>query len=108
MFWWGNFFSCTLHLSGIYKLQFEQALLSNIDVLQKNNFYICINKNEWEHHFETANYIAVNELDMGGMHTIIKQQQFIKLAAKFSLHQCNEMDVLLEKCFTAILRLLKY
>jgi hypothetical protein len=108
MFWWGNFFSCTLHLSGRYKLQFEQALLNNIDALQKNNFYICINKNEWEHHFETDNYIAVRELNMQEINTIIEQHQFIKLAAKFSLHQCNEMDVLLEKCFAAIIQLLKY
>jgi hypothetical protein len=108
MFWWGNFFSCTLHLSGKYKIQFEQAVLNSTDAVQKNNFYICINKNEWEHHFETANYIGASELSIQEISTIIKQQQFIKLAAKFSLHQCNEMDVLLEKCFSAIVQLLKY
>jgi hypothetical protein len=108
MFWWGNFFSCTLHLSGVYKRQFEPALLNNIAAMQKDGFYICINKNEWEHHFETANYIAAGELSELQIGTIINQQQFIKLAAKFSLHQCNEMDVLLEKCFSAILQLLKY
>lgn len=108
MFWWGNFFSCTLHLSGRYKRQFEQIILSNTDVVKKNDFYICINKNEWEHHFETANYTAVSELNMQEINAIISGQQFIKLAAKFSLHQCNEMDVLLEKCFSAIIQLLKY
>jgi len=108
MFWWGNFFSCTLHLSGEYKLQFKQALLNNITALKKNDLYICINKNEWEHHFEAGNYIALSELSTQEINTIINQQQFIKLAAKFSLHQCNEMDVLLEKCFSAIVQLLKY
>ena len=108
MFWWGNFFSCTLHLSGGYKSQFKQALLHNIAALKKNDLYICINKNEWEHHFEAGNYIAVHALSPQEINTIINQQQFIKLAAKFSLHQCNEMDVLLEKCFSAIVQLLKY
>jgi hypothetical protein len=108
MFWWGNFFSCTLHLSGRYKLQFAGALLNNIAVLKENDFYICINKNEWEHHFEAGNYIAVNALSPQEIHTIINGHQFIKLAAKFSLHQCNEMDVLLEECFSAIIQLLKY
>jgi hypothetical protein len=92
----------------VYKRQFEPALLNNIAAMQKDGFYICINKNEWEHHFETANYIAAGELSELQIGTIINQQQFIKLAAKFSLHQCNEMDVLLEKCFSAILQLLKY
>jgi hypothetical protein len=108
MFWWGNFFSCTLHLSGQYKQQFEQVLLRNLHALKKNDFYICINENEWEHHFETVNYKATTGLDAQEIKSIMNQQQFIKLAAKFSLHQCNEMDVLLENCFSAIIQLLKY
>ena len=51
MFWWGNFFSCTLHLSGNYKTMFLLALEKNIAAMQNNNFYLCTNTNEWEHHF---------------------------------------------------------
>jgi len=108
MFWWGNFFSCTLHLSGSYKVKFEQALQNNVGVMQKNNFYICINKYEWQHHFEADNYLPVNKLNEAEIKKIITQQHFIKVAAKFSLHQWNEIDVLLEKSFTDILHLLKY
>ncbi len=108
MFWWGNFFSCSLHLSGKYKVLFENALQKNIYLLQKNNFYICINKNEWQHHFEADNFLPVNILSEEKIKTIITQQHFIKVAAKFSLQQWNEMPVLLEKSFTDILYLLKY
>jgi hypothetical protein len=108
MFWWGNFFSCTLHLSGSYKIMFQQNVIKNIAVLPKDIFYICINKDEWQQHFEEDNYVALNKLTRAEIQKIIVQQHFIKVAAKFSLHQFNEIDVLLEKSFADALHLLKY
>jgi hypothetical protein len=108
MFWWGNFFSCTLHLSGSYKTMFKQGLLKNSHALQQGNWYICTGNNEWEHHFEVSNYVAANTLTEEEINTTLSQQHFIKVAAKFSLHQWNEMDVLLQKTFSDVLHLLKY
>jgi hypothetical protein len=106
MFWWGNFFSCTLHLSGSYKKMFEQAVQKNIAAGKKSNFYICINKDEWQHHFKADNYLPVNTLTTTAIKQIIIEQPFIKVAAKFSLQQCNEIEVLLEKSFADLLYLL--
>ncbi|GAB2825568.1 hypothetical protein [Ferruginibacter profundus] len=108
MFWWGNFFSCTLHLSGTYKTMFKQALQNNSNAMRQHNLYLCTNNNEWEHHFEAGNYIAANTLDEEEINTALSQQHFIKVAAKFSLHQWNQMDVLLQKAFSDLLHLLKY
>jgi hypothetical protein len=108
MFWWGNFFSCTLHLSGSYKTMFQQNLMNNIGALQLSNFYLCINEAEWQHHFEANNYTALNKLTHEEIKKIVLQQHFIKVAAKFSLHQWNEIEELLEKSFTDVLHLLKY
>jgi hypothetical protein len=107
MFWWGNFFSCTLHLSGGYKTLFEQALQNNISILQQNNFYLCINEDEWQHHFDADNYVPANTLTAQKAVSIILQQRFIKVSAKFSLQQWNEMEELLENCFSTVLQLLK-
>src|SRR6185369_6006174 len=41
MFWWGNFFSTTLHLSGKYKELHSKNLINNFEELKKNEFYIC-------------------------------------------------------------------
>ena len=108
MFWWGNFFSCTLHLSGNYKNQFEQALQHNVTAMQKNNFYICVNEDEWQHHFDQENYLPAATLSAEEIKTILSSQHFIKVAAKFSLHQWNEMEGLLEKSFSDTLHLLQY
>ncbi len=108
MFWWGNFFSCTLHLSGSYKTIFQQNLIKNIEALRFNNYYICINQEEWQHHFEENNYTPLHKLTRAEIEKIVLQQHFIKVAAKFSLHQWNEIEVLLKKSFTDALHLLKY
>jgi len=107
MFWWGNFFSCSLQLSGKYKATFVELLQQNAVVIQQQNLYICINQDEWQHHFEADNYIAANAITEEKLQALLSQQHFIKVAAKFELHQWNEIDVLLEKSFSAMLQLLK-
>jgi hypothetical protein len=106
MFWWGNFFSCTLHLSGSYKTDFLQALQNNIGLMQSNNFYLCINNEEWQHHFETTNYLPANLLQEEKIKAIIAQHHFVKVAAKLKLHQWEDVPVLLEKSFTEMMGLL--
>jgi hypothetical protein len=107
MFWWGNFFSCTLHLSGNYKTLFLQALQNNTGALQKNNLCICHNKDEWQHHFENDNYMPANLLTEEEIKKILVQRHFIKVAAKFPLHQWDDAPVLLEKSFTEMMALLR-
>lgn len=103
MFWWGNFFSCTLHLSGSYKKLFEEALIRNMDVFKKAGYYICINEDQWQHHFETGNYAEMNTRSEEEIKAIITQQPFIKIARRFPLQQWNEMPALLERSFSELL-----
>jgi hypothetical protein len=107
MFWWGHFFSCSLHLSGMYKTMFVEVLQQNSHLIRQHDWHICVNEEEWEHHFETDNYIAANTVTEEKLYALLSQQHFIKVAAKFELHQWNEIDALLEKSFSAMLQLLK-
>ncbi|HMK05070.1 MAG TPA: hypothetical protein VK489_12790 [Ferruginibacter sp.] len=108
MFWWGNFFSITLQLSGTYKKMFEDKLSKNIKGLRANEFYLCINEDQWQHNFDEDNYIAVNQLTDEETGSHIRQKPFIKLAVKLPLDRWNEMPVLLERSFFTILELLRY
>ena len=60
MFWWGNHFSITLHLSGKSKNIFEEKILASFPLLRE--FSLCVHNDPWEHHFEKSNYNAVYEL----------------------------------------------
>ncbi|MCP9750655.1 hypothetical protein [Ferruginibacter sp. HRS2-29] len=92
MFWWGNFFSCTLLLKGHYADTFRESIIHN---LQKGSsgIYICIGHNEWDHHFEAGNYVPASEYNMEEL----GNRSFIKLAIKYDLEKWNEMRWLLEE-----------
>ncbi|MEO6253378.1 MAG: hypothetical protein ABIO79_08745 [Ferruginibacter sp.] len=106
MFWWGNFFSITLHVSGAYKQLFQERILENID-LANPGIFICINENQWHHHFEALNYKPVHQLSAKERKTLILENQFVKLAVKFPLQQWNEIPRLLDRSFKAIIEMLK-
>ena len=107
LFWWGNFFSMTLQLSGTYKLLLEEQICNHKNLLDQNQFYVCIHESPWHHYFENDNYIAVKQLAQKEMEEIIGQKHFIKLAVKIPLEQWKEIPGLLEKSFITILELLE-
>jgi hypothetical protein len=106
MFWWGNFFSITLHLSGEYKKIFQQKINENIKSV-KQDIFICINENQWQHHFEADNYIEAKKLSEGELLKLIVEKPFIKLALKFPLHPWDAIPLLLDKTFVEMIKMLK-
>lgn len=91
VFWWGNFFSISLHLAGGF-LQQRQARLTNW-MLDKHNagWYISNSNDAWQHHFEPGNYIAIEEcMETEGRLQAIGQREFIKLAKKLPLQQWDD------------------
>lgn len=107
MFWWGNFFSVTLQLSGSYKQLLEENILKNKEIADLYDFYICINESQWHHHFAAENYITVNQLNDQEFEQIIRQKHFVKMAIKYSLNEWKEIHLLLENSFTDMMKLLE-
>ncbi len=107
MFWWGNFFSITIQLSGRYKKMFEKSIIKNGKVCNDKNFYCCINDDQWQHHFNAGNYCKVSAMGIEKFENNIKEHQFIKIAIPYSLHLWNEIPVLLEQTFFEMLQLLR-
>lgn len=101
MFWWANFFSITLHVSGIYVADLKEKLLKNKTLLE-TDFYIGINENQWEHHFEVNNFVPYHQLTAAQHTKLFRQNDFIKLALKFDLHQWNHMHALLSAGYKKI------
>jgi hypothetical protein len=108
LFWWGNFFSCTLHLSGRYKKDAAPKIISSRSVLLKNDFFICVSDDPWEHHFENDNYAGINKISKKDFEKIIREKSFIKLAQKIPLTQWDDAEKILLDSFKKILTLLKY
>src|SRR5688500_3117812 len=79
MFWWGHFFSSTLHLAGRFAK--PETLAAAYPVLQDH--YIGIHTDPWQHHFEKDNYRAVKELTEQEWVDALQQQPHIKIAARW-------------------------
>ena len=97
MFWWGNFFSVTLHLSGRYKKMFEKNILKNINRTDLKDFYLCTGNKEWEHHFDDTNYKKIGELDRNEIASVFEKKTYLKLAARSPLDFIAETEKMLNR-----------
>jgi hypothetical protein len=102
MFWWGNFFSSTLHLSGKYKEKYSNTIKNLYDELCRNEFYTCINEEEWHHHLEKENYLPVKSFTANDFADHVKKRSFIKLSIELSFSQWDNAIQLLSENFTRI------
>ncbi len=85
LFWWGNFFSSTLHLSGAAKTKYLSKVEQGYEALSNGEYYIGNNADQWQHHFATDNYKSVKELSKEIFTEHCRQNDHIKIAAKCAL-----------------------
>lgn len=106
LFWWGNFFSTTLHLEGDYKLRYEENIRKAFASLQEKDFFINTNTDPWEHHFEADNYTALKNIDAPGFDSLTRNSSFIKLSNKISLDQWDTAEKDLSEIFRQLILIL--
>lgn len=106
MFWWGNFFSITLHLSGHYKELYQQAIGNNIQKKVEGGYYICVNDKAWEHHFDAVNYVPAASFNAEELNSHLKREEFLKIAVKIDLSQWNDLQAVLPKAYKNVIDLL--
>ncbi len=106
MFWWGHFFSTTLHLSGNYKKAFQEKIIAAYPLLTEKGVFYCINDSQWQHDFETGNYTLLTMENKTVIEKNIREEPFIKLAIKISLHQWDDATDILSNHFREIIEML--
>jgi hypothetical protein len=107
MFWWGNFFSTTLHLKGEYQKKYVDCLRTQFLLLCQNNFHISIAEDEWRHDFGEDNYIPLNTIDATSYEKILTNEGFLKISAKISINQWDEAAELLLNYYRTIFKALQ-
>ena len=101
-FWWGNFISITLQLSGNYQLAYQQQLFDNLAAMPNNNWQLCCNSYAWQHHFKPNNYKPFGSFS----NQALQRLPFVKLAKKIPLQEWDDMDIFLLENFKNVLQLL--
>jgi hypothetical protein len=100
-FWWGNFFSIGIQVSG----GFKEKLLQQIPAWP-TDAYICVQASPWEHHFGRDNFLPLAELDVKEIEVIAGRQEFLKLAMALPVSQWESSPTFLLNGFTSYLDLL--
>jgi hypothetical protein len=103
LFWWGNYFSITLHLKGIYKEMFAQSIKENIFSLAEKHFSICISADQWRHELEDGNYISLLRITENELNGIIEKNEFLKFSAKSEFAQWDNSAIILMGLYKNIL-----
>jgi hypothetical protein len=90
-FWWGNFFSITLHLKGMYRNRFAERIITAQEQLSMKKYALAVSDEEWQHHFGKENYRPVHEFRTDEFRKYVSQHPYLKLSIAFPLLQWNEM-----------------
>ena len=81
-FWWGNFFSITLQVSGSFKTMVVPKLVNAAKQNLLSNWYVGINDDKWKHDFTETNYAL---LPQDEMIKLMQAENTLKLAKKIPL-----------------------
>ena len=101
-FWWGNYFSITLQLSGKFFKQYKAELSRFIKDKQDEAYFICVSESPWDHHFEESNYKPFNAVASEE----ILQKNFIKIAARLPLNKWNDAEIFFRKQYREFIEML--
>ncbi len=103
-FWWGNFFSVTLQLSGKYQYDYSEQLIHAYPELSKQGFFACIQDDQWHHHFGADNYQPVSAMTATEWHTLVRKKSFVKIANTVPLEDWNNAREKLMKIFRQLMQ----
>jgi hypothetical protein len=101
-FWWGNFFSITLQLSGEYRHTHFSALQQAIDKDVFTGWFLGCSDSAWEHHFESDNYESIEQ----GNNYSLEHLSTIKIAKKIPLNKWDEVELFLKDNFRYLMEVL--
>jgi len=91
MFWWGHFFSITLHLSGTNKFEFWKKIANHLSLFSGNHFYIYTGQKEWEHDIDPS-YKEISSLNNIELEKVIAENSFLKIAIKFPIDSLEAIE----------------
>ncbi|WP_017731464.1 hypothetical protein [Nafulsella turpanensis] len=105
-FWWGNYFSCTLHLQGHSLRTFRPTLIESLPASSLPDDFASVNDTPWEYHFQPDNYRPLSSFKSNELEELL-DKDFFKISRKLPLEEYQQLPSFARNCFQQYLRLLK-
>jgi hypothetical protein len=92
MAWWGNEFSCTLHIQGETWEELRTTFLKkNKSILEYEDVYFCVNEDPWDYDFIPENYLLISQIKPLALTEMISERSFIKLSRRLLLTKSHQL-----------------
>jgi hypothetical protein len=96
-FWWGNYFSVTLHLKGQFQQTYQDKLSANFEALAESGHLICLATDEWEHELREPYFTNLRSMGFENYQQALVSMPFLKIAKPFPLYEWSSMVDLLRE-----------
>ena len=83
-------------------------MLHHYEFLKEQGFYICINPEQWQHHFDETNYKLISSIGSTSYAAIITEKEFVKIAKPIKLDNWKTVTALLMEIFQQYKVILSY
>lgn len=94
-FWWGNYFSVTLHLKGKYQQLYVPIIQEKIQLLAKAGFRLSISGDEWEQDIESPEFIPLDKHTSHLTSLKLSEADFYRVSCPVAFSNWNEMKEIL-------------
>ncbi|MCL6524196.1 MAG: hypothetical protein K6T34_05990 [Thermoflavifilum sp.] len=91
LFWWGHYFTCTLHVSGKFLHQYRFQLEQHFYTLQQSDWWISCSDAEWTHQLhDRSHYQPLTALSLETYKQLLLKRHFVKLAKSYPLEKWEQ------------------
>ena len=105
-FWWGHFFSITLHLKGKYATQYLHKMQQALAAQQLNDFWVSVSGSEFNFDLSHPDYVpAASHPKL--LAAVPNRHPFIKLSYRLPFSQWNTVSGQLLEQFQKIKKMLE-
>ena len=101
-FWWGNFFSISLHLRGKYLRRYEKQILQHSGNVKFENWFLYTGYDEWDNRFNEDNFVPL----FNYREHVDVSRDFLKISKKMSLENWSYAFNFFATAFDETLQLL--
>jgi hypothetical protein len=103
MFYWGHFFSVTLHLQGEPLEHYRDSIHDNFKDLLGKNIYCSVGDSPWEYHYGSDNYEQLSKSHQD----FIQKCSFLKLSKKIEIKDWKQLPEFAAEFFKMMLGVLE-